>query len=111
MGKETFNLEAKYAKPEQLPGKVNPWIGRFTVKGVKADSKDDFMICKLKARLNLHGILKLRSPFLRTRTQRRRTQMRWIPRKSQRPERSRSKFGRVISLSCLVHHPSMKQLR
>jgi len=41
--KETFNLEAKYAKPELLPGKVNPWIGRFTVKGVKADSKDDFI--------------------------------------------------------------------
>lgn len=61
--KETFNLEAKYAKPEQLPGKVNPWIGRFTVKGVKADSKDDFMICKLKARLNLHGILNVEQGY------------------------------------------------
>ncbi|PBP26105.1 hsp70-like protein, partial [Diplocarpon rosae] len=61
--KETFNLEAKYASPELLPGKVNPWIGRFTVKGVKADSKDDFMICKLKARLNLHGILNVESGY------------------------------------------------
>ncbi|PVH85993.1 putative heat shock protein Hsp88 [Cadophora sp. DSE1049] len=61
--KETFNLEAKYAKPDQLPGKVNPWIGRFTVKGVKADSKDDFMICKLKARLNLHGILNVEQGY------------------------------------------------
>ncbi|KAH6716922.1 putative heat shock protein Hsp88 [Leptodontidium sp. 2 PMI_412] len=61
--KETFNLEAKYAKPELLPGKVNPWIGRFTVKGVKADSKDDFMICKLKARLNLHGILNVEQGY------------------------------------------------
>ncbi|CZT00807.1 hypothetical protein WAI453_009128 [Rhynchosporium graminicola] len=61
--KETFNLEAKYAKPELLPGKVDPWIGRFTVKGVKADSKDDFMICKLKARLNLHGILNVESGY------------------------------------------------
>ncbi|PBP26043.1 hsp70-like protein [Diplocarpon rosae] len=61
--KETFNLEAKYANPELLPGKVNPWIGRFTVKGVKADSKDDFMICKLKARLNLHGILNVESGY------------------------------------------------
>lgn len=61
--KETFNLEAKYAQPELLPGKVNPWIGRFTVKGVKADSKDDFMICKLKARLNLHGILNVESGY------------------------------------------------
>lgn len=61
--KEPFNLEAKYFKPEDLPGKVNPWIGRFSVKGVKPDTKDDFMICKLKARLNLHGILNLESGY------------------------------------------------
>jgi heat shock protein 4 len=57
--KQAFDLEARYAKPEGLPGKTNPWIGRFSVKGVKADSKDDFMVCKLKARVNLHGILNL----------------------------------------------------
>jgi len=57
--KQAFDLEARYAKPEGLPGKINPWIGRFSVKGVKADSKDDFMVCKLKARVNLHGILNL----------------------------------------------------
>lgn len=61
--KQPFDLEARYAKPEGLPGKVNPWIGRFSVKGVKADSKDDFMICKLKARLNLHGVLNVESGY------------------------------------------------
>ena len=61
--KHPFDLEAQYAKPELLPGKMNPWIGRFSVKGVKADPKDDFMICKLKARLNLHGILNLESGY------------------------------------------------
>jgi heat shock 70kDa protein 4 len=61
--KQPFDLEARYAKPEFLPGKINPWIGRFSVKGVKADSKDDFMICKLKARLNLHGILNVESGY------------------------------------------------
>jgi len=61
--KQAFDLEAKYAKPDTLPGKVNPWIGRFSVKGVKADSKDDFMICKLKARLNLHGILNVEQGY------------------------------------------------
>lgn len=61
--KDTFDLEAKYAKPELLPGKINPWIGRFSVKGVKADAKGDFMICKLKARLNLHGILNVESGY------------------------------------------------
>jgi heat shock protein 4 len=61
--KNAFDLEAKYAKPEQLPGKTNPWIGRFSVKGVKEDSKGDFMICKLKARLNVHGILNVESGY------------------------------------------------
>lgn len=61
--KQPFDLEARYAKPEQLPGKFNPWIGRFSVKGVKADEKDDFMVCKLKARLNLHGILNVESGY------------------------------------------------
>ncbi|RMZ74724.1 hypothetical protein DV737_g5801, partial [Chaetothyriales sp. CBS 132003] len=63
--KEPFDLEARYAKPDALPGKVSPWIGRFSVKGVKADAsdKDAFMICKLKARLNLHGVLNVESGY------------------------------------------------
>jgi heat shock protein 4 len=61
--KQPFDLEARYAKPETLPGKVNPWIGKFSVKGVKADANNDFMICKLKARLNLHGILNVESGY------------------------------------------------
>ncbi|CAK4032153.1 heat shock hsp88 [Lecanosticta acicola] len=60
--KQPFDLEAKYAKPELLPGKMNPWIGRFSVKGVKAEG-DEFMICKLKARLNLHGILNVEQGY------------------------------------------------
>ncbi|KAI9683421.1 MAG: adenyl-nucleotide exchange factor sse1 [Trizodia sp. TS-e1964] len=61
--KHAFDLEARYAKPDTLPGKTSPWIGRFSIKGVKADSKDDFMICKLKARLNLHGVLNIESGY------------------------------------------------
>merc|ERR1711939_752510 len=63
--KEPFDLEAKYSKPEMLPGKMNPWIGRFSVKGVKANpnDKEHFMICKLKARLNLHGVLNVESGY------------------------------------------------
>jgi heat shock protein 4 len=61
--KQPFDLEAKYAKPETLPGKISPWIGRFSVKGVKADAKDDFMICKLKARINPHGILNVEQGY------------------------------------------------
>lgn len=58
--KQVFDLEAKYAKPDLLPGSTDPWIGRFAVKGVKAD---DFMVCKLKARLNVHGILNVESGY------------------------------------------------
>jgi heat shock 70kDa protein 4 len=63
--KEPFDLEAYYSKPEMLPGKLNPWIGRFSVKGVKANpnDKENFMICKLKARLNLHGVLNVESGY------------------------------------------------
>ncbi|WYZ45439.1 hypothetical protein EsH8_VIII_000755 [Colletotrichum jinshuiense] len=61
--KQPFDLEARYAKPQELPGKINPWIGRFSVKGVKADGKDDFMVCKLKARVNIHGVLNVESGY------------------------------------------------
>ncbi|KAL7933814.1 heat shock protein 70 [Trichoderma chlorosporum] len=61
--KQPFDLEARYANSEELPGKTNPWIGRFSVKGVKADGKEDFMICKLKARVNIHGVLNVESGY------------------------------------------------
>lgn len=61
--KEPFDLEARYAEPEKLPGKISPWIGKFSIKGVKPDPKDDFMICKLKARVNLHGVLNVESGY------------------------------------------------
>ncbi|TLS30345.1 hypothetical protein PpBr36_02886 [Pyricularia pennisetigena] len=62
--KQPFDLEARYAKPEELPQSVNPWIGRFSVKGVQANGgQDDFMICKLKARVNIHGILNVESGY------------------------------------------------
>lgn len=62
--KQPFDLEARYVKPEELPGKINPWIGRFSVKGVKAaNGPEDFMICKLKARVNIHGVLNVESGY------------------------------------------------
>ncbi|KAI0478992.1 heat shock protein Hsp88 [Xylariaceae sp. FL0804] len=61
--KQPFDLEARYAKPEELPGKTSPFIGRFSVKGVQADPKTEFMICKLKARVNIHGVLNVESGY------------------------------------------------
>ncbi|KAM3511663.1 hypothetical protein MY11210_004680 [Beauveria gryllotalpidicola] len=61
--KQPFDLEARYAKPEDLPGKQVPWIGRFSVKGVKPTETDDFMVCRLKARVNIHGILNVETGY------------------------------------------------
>ncbi|KAI1330852.1 heat shock protein Hsp88 [Xylariaceae sp. FL0255] len=61
--KQPFDLEARYSKPGDLPGKIAPFIGRFSVKGVKADPKTEFMICKLKARVNIHGVLNVESGY------------------------------------------------
>ncbi|KAI1272564.1 heat shock protein Hsp88 [Xylaria sp. FL0933] len=61
--KQPFDLEARYSEPKDLPGKISPFIGRFSVKGVKADPKTEFMICKLKARVNIHGILNVESGY------------------------------------------------
>jgi len=62
--KQAFHLEARYAQPEMLPGKISPFIGRFSVKGVTATGgPEDFMICKLKARVNINGILNVESGY------------------------------------------------
>jgi heat shock 70kDa protein 4 len=61
--KQPFDLEARYSNPEELPGTVSPFIGRFSVKGVKADPKSEFMVCKLKARVNIHGILNIETGY------------------------------------------------
>lgn len=62
--KQAFHLEARYAQPESLPGKISPFIGRFSVKGVTATgAPEDFMICKLKARVNINGVLNVESGY------------------------------------------------
>ncbi len=33
--KQPFDLEAKYSKPEELPGKIPSFIGRFSVKELR----------------------------------------------------------------------------
>ena len=61
--KDNFDLEAHYAQPELLPRGINPWIGKFSIKGVTADAKGDHSIVKVKARLNLHGVLNFESAY------------------------------------------------
>ncbi|BGP34378.1 adenyl-nucleotide exchange factor sse1 [Rhodotorula toruloides] len=54
---EPFELEARYANPERLPGGINPFIGKYTVKGVKPAVEGGKNTVKVKARLNLSGCL------------------------------------------------------
>lgn len=55
--KEPFDLEARYAAPAQLPGGINPWVARVTVKEVGPDPKGDLSTVKIKTRMNIHGIM------------------------------------------------------
>ncbi|KEI36739.1 uncharacterized protein L969DRAFT_54524 [Mixia osmundae IAM 14324] len=55
--KEPFELVARYADPSNLPGSTDPFIARYTISGVKPTANGDHALVKLKARLNLHGIV------------------------------------------------------
>ncbi|KDN44571.1 putative heat shock protein Hsp88 [Tilletiaria anomala UBC 951] len=62
--KEPFSLEAFYAQPEQLPKGIKPWLGTVQIKGVTPSPQGDHSIVKVKARLNLHGILNVESAYV-----------------------------------------------
>ena len=55
--KAPFDIEAVYADPSSLPGTINPWVGRLTVKDVGPSPTGDYTTVRVKARLNLHGVL------------------------------------------------------
>lgn len=62
--KGPFDIEASYAEPQGLPGRINPWIARYTAKSVPADASGDLSCVKLKTRLNLHGIMSFESSYI-----------------------------------------------
>lgn len=62
--KEAFTLTATYSSPSELPGGVKPWIGSYTIKNVAPNSSGDYSIVKVKARLNLHGILNVEQAYI-----------------------------------------------
>lgn len=62
--KEPFSLEAQYSHPELLPKGINPFIGQFTVKGVKPTASGDHSIVKIKTRLNLHSVLNFEGAYV-----------------------------------------------
>ncbi|CAK5274244.1 unnamed protein product [Mycena citricolor] len=62
--KDTFDLEAVYADPAGLPGTINPFISRITVKEVPADPKGDSTCVRVKTRLNQHGIVSFEGAYI-----------------------------------------------
>ncbi|TRM70233.1 heat shock protein 70 family [Schizophyllum amplum] len=62
--KEPFEVQAAYEDPAGLPGGINPFISRFVAKEVPADPSGDFTTVKLRARLNLHGIMSFDSYYI-----------------------------------------------
>lgn len=61
--KEPFSLDATYADASTLPKGTNPWLGRVTIKNVAPNEKGEHSIVKVKARLNLHGVLNVESAY------------------------------------------------
>ncbi|KAJ1673002.1 adenyl-nucleotide exchange factor sse1, partial [Spiromyces aspiralis] len=62
--KEPFTVETLYSNPQKLPPGTNSWISRFDVKDVKPDSNGDLTTVKVKARLDIHGILNITGAYV-----------------------------------------------
>jgi len=62
--KAPFDIDLAYAEPENLPGKINPWIGRYTIKNVTPTADGELSVVKVKARMNLHGVLNVENAYI-----------------------------------------------
>ena len=62
--KDAFDLEARYAANDELPAGTNPWIAKYTVKGVKPNKDGEHSTVKVKARLDIHGIFSFGNPYV-----------------------------------------------
>ncbi|KAI9502808.1 adenyl-nucleotide exchange factor sse1 [Coemansia spiralis] len=61
--KQPFAIEAEYSDPTHLPQGTNPWISRFDIKDVVAQENGDLSTIKVKARLDLSGVLNITSAY------------------------------------------------
>ena len=61
--KDAFDIEARYAEPAALPGGINPWVARFTAKGVEPAPNGDYAVVKVRTRLNVHGVLSFEQAY------------------------------------------------
>ncbi|KAJ2599431.1 adenyl-nucleotide exchange factor sse1 [Coemansia sp. RSA 1722] len=61
--KQPFAIEAEYSDPTHLPLGTNPWISRFDIKNVEPMENGDLSTIKVKARLDLSGVLTVTSAY------------------------------------------------
>ncbi|KAJ2473512.1 adenyl-nucleotide exchange factor sse1 [Coemansia sp. RSA 2322] len=61
--KQAFGIEAEYADPTHLPPGTNAWISRFDISGVEPMENGDLATIKVKARLDLSGVLNVTSAY------------------------------------------------
>lgn len=61
--KEPFALDAAYADPARLPVGFKPELGKVGIENVAPNAQGDHSIVKVKARLNLHGVLNVESAY------------------------------------------------
>jgi heat shock 70kDa protein 4 len=62
--KGPFDIDLAYADPAGLPGKMNPWIARYTIKNVAPGPDGEFSVVKVKARMNLHGVINVENAYI-----------------------------------------------
>jgi heat shock protein len=60
---EDFDLEARYTHPETLEKGVNPWIGKWTIKGVRPSSTGEPVAVKIKLRQDPNGLYNVESAY------------------------------------------------
>ncbi|POW11773.1 hypothetical protein PSTT_05020 [Puccinia striiformis] len=56
---EPFELELRYPDASKLPGSINPFIARYVVRNVGPDAKGQPSSVKIKAKLNISGLVSL----------------------------------------------------
>lgn len=60
---EDFDLEARYTHPDTLPKGVNPWVGKWTIKGVRPSEAGEAVAVKIKLRHDPSGLYTVESAY------------------------------------------------
>ena len=60
---EDFDLEARYTNPKTLEKGVNPWVGKWTIKGVRPAESGDAVAVKIKLRHDPSGLYTVESAY------------------------------------------------